>query len=388
MEKKRAESALIALYHHPERFPPTLNAIHELASIYSSISVVFRSTNPSEWNYPEQVRLAGDGQFIESSVQEKLPILQKLLLFSKFALHLRKQLQIQKPGLLLIYDNMALLAYFLIRWSVRRPDVFWYHSHDIPSFAALRKYSISWWAAYFEQRFVHLANIFSLPAIERKNFFQLEKFKGLFFYLPNLPSLAFYQQFYQVKNTPKVVNLIYQGAVNEDHGLEAIIQALPFLNAKLMIIGPCTKEYQEFLLNLAHEHGVSEQVSFLGRIQYQHLPRHTSQGDIGLAILSNMHNSNHITAATASNKIYEYAALGLPVLYYRSSTFTSVLDSYTWTRAIDLNTESIKRAVDDILNHYEQCSIQAHQDFLTGLNFEQVFNPLKIKLQQFTSVDR
>lgn len=381
MKKNTSNDALVVLYHHPERFPPTLNAVHELCQIYTLVTLVFRCTNQSVWPYPPNVKLAGDNQWLDSAEQEQLSIWGKLRLFAKFTLHLRRSLIQSKPKLLLIYDSMAFLAFYLIRWSIKTPQLVWYHSHDIPSFAALRKYSISWWAAMVERKKVQQVDVFSLPSLERKVFFELDHFRGDFFYLPNLPSLHFYQPFYTKQFAPSgEVNLLYQGAVNADHGLEAIIQALPFLNARLSIIGPATPAYQESLVALSKTHGVENRVFFFGRINYQHLPNLTKAGQIGLALLTNTQNFNHTTAATASNKIYEYAALGLPVLYYQDDAFEAALAHYAWAKGTDLSLGSIKTSIAEIISSYEELSTSAHQDFLDTLNYELLFKPIQARL--------
>ena len=386
MKKNTPNNALVVLYHHPERFPPTLNAIHELSKIYTLVTLVFRCTNQSEWPYPTNVKLAGDNQWLDSAEQEQLSIGEKLWLFAKFTLHLRHSLIQTKPKLLLIYDSMAFLAFYLIRWSIKTPQLVWYHSHDIPSFAALRKYSISWWAAIVERKKAQQVDLFSLPSLERKAFFELDHFRGDFYYLPNLPSVRFYQPFYTKKFTlTGEVNLLYQGAVNADHGLEATIQALPFLNARLSIIGPASAAYQESLLALSKTHGVENRVFFFGRISYQQLPDLTKIGHIGLALLTNTQNFNHTTAATASNKIYEYAALGLPVLYFQDDSFKAALAHYAWAKGTDLSLLSIKTGIAEIISSYEELSTLAHQDFLGTLNYELVFKPIKARLLSKTN---
>lgn len=377
-----ASNLLIALYHHPERYPPTLNAVQELSRLFKHITLVFRNTNESTWIYPENVSLKNDGSLLDSAEQAQLPLRKKILLFIHFCWHLRTQVLNSKSDGILIYDSMALLAFFCIRWSMPKLRLKWYHSHDLAVLATVRKFSISWWAALLENSGLQQMHIFTLPAQERKAFFKLENFKGKVFFLPNLPSLHFYGQFYQPKKAPKdQLNLLYQGAVSADHGLAEIIMVLNQLElgmpVHLTIIGPIQKKYQEELTALAEAQGVADQVHFLGRIPYQDLPTYTRTGHIGLGILTNFHNDNHTTAATASNKIYEYAALGLPVLYFDKQHFKQHLQEYAWAFGTNLSRESLQQVFSTILRDYEKISACAHADFTDHLYFEYHFSAIK-----------
>ncbi len=58
------------------------------------------------------------------------------------------------------------------------------------------------------------------------------------------------------------------------------------------------------------------------------------------------------TAAKASNKIYEYAASGLPVLYYNTEHYISHLSKYKWAIATDLSVQDLKKQINYIRQNY------------------------------------
>jgi hypothetical protein len=89
----------------------------------------------------------------------------------------------------------------------------------------------------------------------------------------------------------------------------------------------------------------------------------------------------HVTLGTASNKLYEYAAVGLPVLYLNEPHFNRYLQQYNWAFPVELTTASIRAAITAITEKYEYYSASAHESFRQGLNFEAFFGPVKQYLE-------
>jgi hypothetical protein len=106
------------------------------------------------------------------------------------------------------------------------------------------------------------------------------------------------------------------------------------------------------------------------------LPGITNTCQIGLAIYTRTDITNS-TLGTASNKIFEYAALGLPVLYYDNEHFRKHLGNYSWAVPTKTSGEALKKSLEYIAGNYEELSRQARQDFLSTLNFEYRFEPVR-----------
>jgi hypothetical protein len=105
------------------------------------------------------------------------------------------------------------------------------------------------------------------------------------------------------------------------------------------------------------------------------LPSITAQSHIGIAV--NIPSEViYQTGGTASNKIYEYAACGLPILYFDHPHYREYLGQFKWAFATDLSKESIENCIIEIMNNYDYFSQQARNDFLSRLNFESVFEPI------------
>lgn len=370
---------LIAIYYHPEAYPPTLNAIGELRKIAEKISILYRPHLPDVWKYPKNVQLMPAGKAMSSRAQEQSSLWIKILLFAQFLNILAKTLFKEKPDIILLYDAIPLLAYRLVRFVFRKKILVWYHNHDVSESTGMRKYAIGWWAAFLESSAFRWIDLFTLPSKERAAYFPLASYKGAYFFLPNLPALRFYNTFQQVEKPQDELRLVYQGSINAEHGLEELLAVLPIpisgKKLKLHILGKASDDYRKSFLEKAATYKVQDQVIFEGYISYSKLPLYTSSNHIGIGI-NKPQGIIYQTGGTASNKIYEYMACGLPVLYYDIPHYREHLQQYPWTFATDLSRTSLLECLSTIANSYAEISATAKKDFQETLNYEQHFEPI------------
>jgi hypothetical protein len=366
----------MAMYGHPENYPPTLNAIACLAKNYQ-IEVLYRAHEPSAWSYPAGVALHPDGAVLSAREQEQLPIWAKIGLFWHFCRLLKGLIRRKQPQVVLCYDALGLLAYYLVsKLNFGSTPLLWYHNHDVYDLSLIRKYSLSWWAVQAEKWLFPQLTLFSLPAEDRQRFFPMQLLKGQFFFLPNYPAKSFYAQFYRAKVPQTELRILFQGQVGSGHGIEEILALLPSsiagLPLKLVVKGVFRAGYDEWLQRQIQERNLATQVEIYGYTPYAEVPKVGAECHIGLAIFTKTDIMNQ-TLGTASNKIYEYAALGLPILYYDNAHFRAHLQQYPWTLATDLSRDSLVAALTQITTHYAELSAAAHQDYLQRLNFEHYF---------------
>lgn len=374
----------MVMYGHPENYPPTLNAINELFSDFS-IKIVYRSHQASCWDYPDDVELIPDGKVISARQQENLPIFQKILLFLNYTWILYSELLKFRPQVILMYDSLSTLAYFLVPkfGSANRKSIIWYHNHDVSDPSLVRKYSLSWFALKTEKRLFSRLDIFSLPALDRKQFFPLEKLKGKFVFLPNFPAKKLYTPYFDAHKQLNEVRILFQGQLGEGHGIEELISMLPFsvngLSVKLVLRGHARNGYDEWLNKQIETRQLQDWLEVHPFTPYKYIPELGSKCHIGLAVFKKQDIMNR-TIGTASNKIYEYAALGLPILYFNTPYFKEHLGKYVWAKDIDSNPDTIKAQIADIIDNYPQYAQTAHLDFIQDLNFEHYFSAVKLHL--------
>ena len=370
---------VIAIYFHPEAYPPTLNAIGELSECFDNITIVHRPHLRGSWNYPPNVTAVPSGEYITSMDQETAPLKKKIFFFFQFINLLFKICREKEPLMILVYDSLSLLAYNLIKLFLPRHKI-WYHNHDVTEMDTIRKFSISWFAAKREMKSFKYLDIFSLPTNERRAYFPMNDFKGKYFFIPNYPSKRFYNSFYTPRHLSQPVRVIFQGSIGPYHGIEEIIPLLarPIngYNLELLLKGPCRQDFKNSCLQLAVKYQVSDKLFFLGITPYNEVPVASSNCHIGIGILAKQDVMN-TTLGTASNKLYEYAAVGLPVIYYNSADFTRYLGEYLWALPATLNSVDIEKQIISIMQSYAQLSASAHQDFIQCLNFETGFADVK-----------
>lgn len=69
------------------------------------------------------------------------------------------------------------------------------------------------------------------------------------------------------------------------------------------------------------------------------------------------------TLGTASNKIYEYAASGLPVILYDNEQFRKYLTQYPWAFFIDGSPAMFIDCIHTIINNYKELSSLSRSSF-------------------------
>ena len=121
---------LICQYSHIEGYPPTFNAINILDQEGHKIQVLARKDLETKWTYSENVTLNFIGNYKDRFEFEKTSKLHKIKEFFSYLKLMRKLIKKTKPEIVLLYDNIPLMAYRLIRLFVSSKHKVWYHNHD------------------------------------------------------------------------------------------------------------------------------------------------------------------------------------------------------------------------------------------------------------------
>jgi glycosyltransferase involved in cell wall biosynthesis len=117
------------------------------------------------------------------------------------------------------------------------------------------------------------------------------------------------------------LRLVYTGALTPTYELDVTLRAVarvherrPDLDVVLEAYGRGDSEAS--LRMLADELGIADRVTFHGRIPLDHVPAVVAAADVGLAPT----RLDRFTALTVSGKVYEYAAMGKPIVASRLPT--------------------------------------------------------------------
>jgi glycosyltransferase involved in cell wall biosynthesis len=289
-----------------------------------------------------------------------------------------------RPDTLLIYDYLAILSYRLVYIFAPKPRITWYHNHDVAEKQYIRKHSISWWSWKSEKWIFPKLQIFSLPSIEREFCFPMKSLTGKFVFLPNFPSELIYKNgISDQRNKDPVFKILFQGSIGPMHGLEEIIPLLKerIAGKDLMLVlkGFINPKYLELLKSIAAENNVSGKLLYIGPTDYREVIENGRTCHIGIGIHKKEDIMNK-TLGTASNKIYEYSALGLPVILYDNQHFREILGKFEWAFFTDTSSDSLRNCLEKIILDFPRLSSLAVSDFRTQLSFEHYFKSLKKQL--------
>ena len=185
------------------------------------------------------------------------------------------------------------------------------------------------------------------------------------------------------KEINEVLKILYQGYIGDGHGIEEIIQILNTkinnISLQFTIIGPINIEFKQKLLALAKSYKTEDKLYIYDPVAYSDLIGFTQKHHVGIGILKPK-NTNFSTAATASNKIYEYIACGLPVLLYDNPYFRNTFINRNWASFTDISSASLLDCMKNIIDNYSYFSQSALFDFYNDLCFDKYIDLIKQKL--------
>ena len=374
---QKMKRVVVAIYYDPDFYPPTINAIINLSTTCEELVVVTRNHTKIDFPYPGNVRLIKIGKQISVLESEKKNLIGKLYSFLSFTSVLFKQMKSKSTAILLIYDAIPLFSLHLMRKFISKNKIIWYHNHDMPNTHQVRKYSIGWFASKYEFEEMKKIDYFSLPSDDRLVYYPNWKDMSRYLSIPNYPSLKVYRNNEVSKFINDEIRIIFQGTIGEEHALEELISILKEKvggkNLRLILKGGVRPHYKKLLSDHAEKFGVTDRIEWVGLGAYCELPPLTLTCHIGIAIYMGT-DKVRLTLGTASNKIYEYAASGLPVILYDNNQFRKHLESYNWAYFTDGTAPSLIKCLEAIFNDYNNLSNEARKSFEDKLNFEKSFS--------------
>lgn len=150
--------------------------------------------------------------------------------------------------------------------------------------------------------------------------------------------------------------IVYQGVVTESRKLSFFIKALRHLpsNYKLLIIGGGSDGGpgdRDLLEGIAKAEGLLERVHFTGRLANKDMMEKLKECKVGI-ITYPFNTYNNIFCSP--NKLYEYTAIGMPVISSKQPFLEKVIKEYKIGGLFDFeNEKAFAETVQEIVSHYE-----------------------------------
>jgi glycosyltransferase involved in cell wall biosynthesis len=383
------------LYMNPDYYPPTVNAAH-LLSEHFDIVLIGRNYDPPDGEYPANVSVHRLGRY--SSIQERM----RASLFAKFREYLDFILQarrlLQGVSLIYAYDAYGYTAAYLSKRSRLKNIPLIYQNHEIEAHLSSLS-SLSGWVQRAERAWINQANLVIFPDQDRATFFQkVTGLKKAPIIVPNFPRKPFFapnDDWASVIQTRwESITLFYRGSISETSSMREIVFAASLLkhfnrNIQVKFVGFLNQVEERSLKDWVEQARMSDSFSYLGVLPYKDLQPPTVQATIGFALYKNT-SFDRLACASACNKIYEYAACGLPVIVSDFSTYRAYLSGESWVRFADPeDPTAIAFAVKDILSNFDQYKeicLAARKAFEQKFNYESVFSPLLSKIKELVDV--
>lgn len=161
--------------------------------------------------------------------------------------------------------------------------------------------------------------------------------------------------------------IVYQGYLSSDRDLSNLLRWHKYLpnNIILKIIGngEMLEKYEQIVVDQNLNN-----IKFTGKLNYDALIEESSKCKIGI-ILYSMDNLNNYYCAP--NKIYEYAALRMPMLVSPQPFLVNVVKKYHIGEVLrdDISTEEYKTTILNMINNYDKY-VEGLNCFLADYSFE------------------
>jgi glycosyltransferase involved in cell wall biosynthesis len=370
----------LLLYGNPDHYPPTVNAAHVLAERYRVV-IVGRNQGQSDRSYPTSARVHRLGVQTSVAERERRSAGHKLLEFSRFVAEAAPLLA--DASLVYAYDTLGLAAALLAYASPgrRRPIVF--HSHELEALAKPASLLGMGQALAWPRLSETAAAVFPDQG-RAEGFEQLARIASTPIIVPNFPLRSLFPSppiHDLIPSRLRRPSVLYRGSIGESSAMLESVSAVAQLPSKVRLefVGFLRPDAEGVLGAHVASEGLQDRFSYAGVLPYAELQPLTERAAVGLAMYKGSSQAL-LSAATASNKIYEYAACGLPVIVSDFPGYRHALGTESWVRFADPeDPRSIAKALEDLLLDpaaYRKTCFEARLAFETRFNFEVAFEPL------------
>ena len=166
----------------------------------------------------------------------------------------------------------------------------------------------------------------------------------------NMPDLDSLNNFYTNKRIKN--EIFYLGGISNNRGFDMYTKALKILKNKIPdvfmhLIGP----YNEDLIKKTNLNDISRAINLYGSIPLNEALKYSIYSKVGISILKPIGNYTK----SYSTKIFEYMAIGLPVVTSNFKLYSEIIDKNNCGICVDPeNPDEIAKAIEFIMNHPEK----------------------------------
>lgn len=393
-EQGAKPSLLVVYYANPDYFPPTRNAV-SILSRYFNVTLVCRNVGRSFARWPRDVAIERVGSGGSEDHKHHSNPIDKFLEFRNFMAAVRAAVARIRPALVYAYESHAFCAALSATRRIRTSPII-FQLHELPEFDALPWHSLQTWVIRHALRETRSASLVVFPEGNRGKFWmRAARDQRRPLIVPNCTAPEFTPDGYDVAALVERRwagrKALYIGALGEQNGSGEAVQSLAYLptNVSLQMVGNGSAEYRRTLLRVAAESGAQARLSIGEFVEHGRLTELANDATLGLALYKPT-TLNWEFSSSATNKVFEYAALGLPVVAPDRPNYREFFADETWiTYANPADPHSIARAIEFVLadrERYVRISTAARHAFEEKFNYERVFQPALERVLELANV--
>ena len=381
----------VILYTNPDYYPVTAHAV-ELLSKKFDVTLIGRNQEPTFWSYPDNVSVLRLGEYSSVKEKEKQSRKTKLVEYYRFIRDSARHLQ--DVSLIYAYDSFGYVAAYLCQGLLHKRIKIVYQNHELsenlPSLL-----SLSGFVERLERRWINKAEIVILPDEDRASYFtKVNALTQSPMIVPNFPprnlvaSIDNWDELIKSRWESKI--LFYRGTISDVSAMEEMLTASATVSdAAIRFVGFLNEAEDIRLQKIVMEQALAKRFQYLGKLPYQDLQVHTLKATLGFALYKGI-DLNRTACVSACQKIYEYAACGLPVIVTDSSNYRNFLGEEIWVKFANPNdSQSVAAAISSILSdfsNYRAICLAARESFESRFNYEAVFEPVVSELKELIQV--
>ena len=385
MSGQQKKNIGVIMYSSPEYYPPVLCALTLLSREFN-IVVVCRNFDRPAQAYPENVRLYRVGS--EGAPQQKqsqsqfLKIMEYLVFIARAIFYIRSR----RCRFVYSYDMHGFVAgFFASRFGRRLPLL--YHNHDLHP--TRQKLGLSRAVKALEVFFARRADKVVFPSRNRAWFYhrdaRLRQLPEIVMNAPlrkaDIPPNALRQVFAARGIAGDTKAVVYLGKANEAHAIPEIIRSMPHWPERtvFVLLRFASEEFSVQIEEEAGSLGLAGRLIQIPPVPYAEVFSYIAGAHLGLAFYKK-EDINMGFMAGASNKIFEYMSMGVPVISDGSADIRGVFDSTLMYFVNDCSPREIAGAVNAAFSdeaEYKRKSQACRQAHLEKFNYEIQFKPVQ-----------
>ena len=366
-------------YNNPDHYPPIVNAIRLLCRSGFDIELYCRDNGERLGNiYPPEAKIIWIDNRGRGSWMQFLAFIWQAVSKSR-----------SDVGLFWGHDMHGFVAERLAAWRCRRPLVYHCHDYADPGWMTAGIHVVH----AFERRYARTSDATVIPDGRRG-----EMMKRVL-KLPSEPIVAANAPLMTPLSTRgalreallvrgiKFEKIVFrQGRIGRGHGIEVTLRSMPWWQSKnwgFVVMGIGETEYSAHLAQLAQQLGLGDRFVILPPVKYDEILHFTPGADLGHALYERIHvNNTHI--GTASNKVMEYLAAGIPLLVSPNETLKDLIQRWQCGACADeTDPGSIAEAVNAILtsSKVDKIKMAARTAFEAEFCYDRQFQPVIARMR-------